>query len=343
MHKHVVLEKGKKWIVPNEKTAPFIQMMYQEYASGESTMEFLRAKAKKAGITSSKGQITKILENPFYYGEMKYKEKLYPHRYETLCSKELWDKVQKMKARYKKKSFKFAEKPILFRGLIRCAEASCGCAISFDQRKKHYKQTNRTATYVYGRCTNYHKVHKKNIWIKEDDLVNQIAKILKKLIISKDKLSKIIKILKRNHENKQFFHKQALSSLKREYAMIQAKIETMYDDRLEGRISGEDYDRRLKDYKQKQEEITERLKTHTLADKSYYEQASKFLRFACRAHDILRGPEVDKKRELLKYALQDLRLNGKKLEVQLKKPLKLLQACTSCSSILPELFKRKNF
>lgn len=39
-----------------------------------------------------------ILENPFYYGEMKTKRGLMPHVYKPLVSKELWDMCQEQKA-----------------------------------------------------------------------------------------------------------------------------------------------------------------------------------------------------------------------------------------------------
>ena len=39
-----------------------------------------------------------IMENPFYYGEMRTKRGLMPHVYSTLVSKELWDMCQEQKA-----------------------------------------------------------------------------------------------------------------------------------------------------------------------------------------------------------------------------------------------------
>jgi len=72
---------------------------------------------------------------------MQVKGKLYPHRYPTLISKNTFEKVQDVKNGYKKKKFKYAGKPYIYRGLIRCAQ--CGLAITPEKHKGH----------VYYHCT----------------------------------------------------------------------------------------------------------------------------------------------------------------------------------------------
>ncbi|WP_075882640.1 recombinase family protein [Candidatus Protochlamydia sp. W-9] len=71
-------------------------------------------------------QIDFILNNPFYYGEMRVKGQLYPHNYLPLISQSLFDQVQAVKAGHDKAPVHYAGKPLLFRGLITCDE--CGCS-----------------------------------------------------------------------------------------------------------------------------------------------------------------------------------------------------------------------
>jgi DNA invertase Pin-like site-specific DNA recombinase len=246
-YKNIELEDGKKWIVSDPQKKDLIIRMFELYANDGYSMEMLRAMTKKDkliyGINSknglSKGHIDQILKNPFYYGEMDAKGKLTSHRYETLISKELFDSVQEIKKNHHKKSFKFAGKELLFRSLITCEE--CGCAISFDKKVKHYKKTNRTATYIYGRCTNYFKKHKKTIWVKEEELIKQISKLLKGMTIPEKTLEYLKIEMNKSHEDKKAFHENAMANLRTEQAKMQRRLELMYEDRLEGRITPEIY------------------------------------------------------------------------------------------------------
>ena len=54
-----------------------------------------------------------ILENPFYYGEMRTKRGIMPHVYKPIVSKELWDLCQKQKAIRAGQYLKTSEKNLL--------------------------------------------------------------------------------------------------------------------------------------------------------------------------------------------------------------------------------------
>ena len=81
----------------------------------------LRNKTRKAGFLSA-SQIQHILMNPFYYGEMRIKGKLYPHNYPPLIRKELFDQCEEVRlGSSRATAIRYSEKPFVFRGLIKCA------------------------------------------------------------------------------------------------------------------------------------------------------------------------------------------------------------------------------
>ena len=120
------------------------------YANDNSSMRAIRDKMKELGLKGtgrnhnplSTGMICHTLKNPFYYGMMRIKGELYPHKYQPLISKALFDKVQQIRNGHHKKSFKYAGKPFIFRGMIKCAD--CGCTITPETTKGH----------IYYHCTN---------------------------------------------------------------------------------------------------------------------------------------------------------------------------------------------
>jgi DNA invertase Pin-like site-specific DNA recombinase len=122
-YKNITREDGKKDIVIDGFDSKIVQKMYEWYSTGAYSLLLVRGKLKKDyNLDLSKGYVDAILKNPFYYGEMRFKGKLYPHGYEPTITKELFDKVQQVKAGFNKKHFKYAGLPYVYRGLIRCAD-----------------------------------------------------------------------------------------------------------------------------------------------------------------------------------------------------------------------------
>ena len=71
------------------------------------------------------------------------------------------------------------------------------------------------------------------------------------------------------------------------------------------------YDKKLKEYKSKQFDITQQVQEHSKADENHYLTASRLLDVCKRAKEIFNRSEPNEKRELLNFILQNSRLNGK--------------------------------
>lgn len=121
-------------IVVDDYGSHIIIKAFELYATQAYSIQLLCEKFKKEyGTTWAKSYLAQILSNPFYYGEMLIKGKTYPHRYPPLISKELYMSVQQIKDDFNKKPFKYAGKPYIYRGLIRCAD--CGLSITPEKHK----------------------------------------------------------------------------------------------------------------------------------------------------------------------------------------------------------------
>jgi site-specific DNA recombinase len=98
----------------------------------------------------------------------------------------------------------------------------------------------------------------------------------------------------------------------------------MYDDKLDGFIDSETYCLKLKEYKDKQYEILEHMQRHTVADEKFHITASTVMNLAQRARSIFESSEVGKKRQILDLVFQNLKLEGKKLALELREPFSML-------------------
>lgn len=332
-YKNVDLDEDIKWIEPDPARANLVIKLFEWYSTGQYSMELLRRKAKEEGLTNntklgnslSKGEIDHILKNPFYYGEMRYKGKLYPHKYKPLIKKELFDRVQQVKQNWHKKPFQYAAKPYLFRGLLTCAD--CGCTITFETSKG----------IVYGHCTNGKKKHqpKEVLWPKEWEIEEQVTKLLKSLSVPEKVLPELVQQLKNDHKSKNEYHEQTMSQLKADYDKLESRIVKMWDYFLDGSITQEMYDKKLAEYKKLQGDILLLMEQHSNADESYYVEAAKLLELAHRAYEIYESSKLEEKRELLHYLLQNSKLEGKNLVPSLQMPFDAILTANKTENWLP--------
>ena len=310
-------EVGNKAIVPDPERAHYIPKVFEMYASGNHSMKIIAKEMKKLGLTNntplrkpvSTSQIEQILKNPFYYGQMRVKEKLYQHHYEPLVSLYLFNKAQEVAKSWNKKPFHYASKPAIFRGIIKCAE--CGCMISPEIKK---------GKYVYYSCSNYHNIHKKRIYVKEEELLKPIYKVLKSIKVPDDILKWLTQELKKIHENKNRFHQENFKKLQKDYNLLEERISKMYDDKLDGFIPKEQYQKKLREYKEKQRDILIQMEEHNKADENFYITASQVLDLSNRALEIFESSEVKEKRALINLLLQNSLLSERKLLFSLRSP-----------------------
>lgn len=139
-------EPRLRTIVIDETKAPFVRRMFEDFATGEFSVQALRDRIIDWGLLSNYGQrptlskLYKTLANPFYVGLFRYKGELHEGTHEHLISQELFDEVQTILRQRSVPKSRRAE-PFSFLGEIHCGE--CGCAITAERQK----------SYTYYRCT----------------------------------------------------------------------------------------------------------------------------------------------------------------------------------------------
>lgn len=314
-YKNITLDNGKKDIVPDPNKDFLIVKMFELYASGNFSMLKLTKEMKRLGLTSSVGkaivtsQVEHILKNPFYYGEMFYKEKLFQHRYAPLISRYLFNQAQEVMASFSKKPFKRSEKPYIFRGLISCPD--CGCLFSPELKK---------GKYIYYHCTNYHRNCTNRAWVKESRIAEQVEGILKQFQLTDEQAEFLKERLRLSHENEQSYYQQNLKRIQGRLDAISRRLRLMYEDRLDGRISTDEYDGFVKELGAERQRLLIELEEHAKGDDSFYQTASKLLDLASRAYELFKSSEVSEKTSIVSFVLQNLRLQGENLLYEAKTP-----------------------
>lgn len=304
-------------IILDPKSSHLVQRIFELYSSGSYSIQLLSVQISKEGLRGTLGKplvpgmVYNILNNPFYYGEMLSAGKIYPHRYMPLISKELFDICQRRMKGWNKKQFQYAAKTFIFRGLLRCAK--CGCSMSPEIKK---------GKYVYYSCTTARKtICNKKIFVREEALLEPIYEVLKAYEgLPQETIDEIIDIMSTSNEHEIEFNAEAIKTLRSEYDAIQVKQNRLTDLLLEGTITTETYEVKLKQFKERQRDINQQIENHTSADENYHITAKNVLRLAKNAFALFKSSEPLEKRAMLNMLLQNSVVNGKNLEFSLRSP-----------------------
>lgn len=315
-------------IILDPERAPLVKKMFEMYATGCYSIKSLQQFAKEMNLCSIRSKnhkplgretIWNTLKNPFYYGEMKIRGEIMPHKYEPIISKALFEQVQEIL------SGKNTIMPIreyggisfAFRKLIKCAE--CGGTISSEQ---HFKKSGRKYTYL--RCT-----HPKGCC--HQGLVSELQ-LLKQLddeVFSKIRLNaNIINLLKKCVQKKMMEDSEANAVMKRqitnELNQLEAREQRVKDCFFNGDITRDEWNEEKANIASKREELQHTAEKYADISRDIQYTVNEVLDIAACASEIMKKATPEQQNNLLGLILKDCYLDGQKLVYTLNKPFDML-------------------
>ncbi len=313
-YKNVTLASGRRGIEVDPQNAPYVVKMFELYASGLHSFQTVANEMDKVGVKNAHGRkilpsrIEETLKNPFYYGVMRIKGEMHPHKYPPLISEELFYKAKRVMSGHNKAPVQYAGKPILLRGLITCQH--CGCTVSGDIKKEKY---------VYYSCGNSKKICKK-VWVNEDKLLEVLLGHFDRIKLTDDQIQKVVTYMKQAYAHEQAFFKNSQETLRKEFDHIQNRLSKLIDMHLDGSIDQESYRAKMDEYKKRQREITSEMQAHVSGDETCLITVETVLGLAKQAREIFESSNFDERRQLLNFVYSNLKLNDGKLLVELREP-----------------------
>jgi site-specific DNA recombinase len=314
-YRNVTLSDGHRGIEPDPERAQLIAKLFDLYATGDHSLKEVARMVRQAGLRyRSSGDVVptpsvhKMLRNRMYTGEFVWNGRLYRGKYQPLISRDLYERVQNVlddrgARRPKKRRHKFA-----FSGLLRCGH--CGCSMTGEIHKGRY---------VYYRCTGY-KGRCPEKYAREEAIADQFATALEGLRLGDEVTEFIVKALRESHQEEKRFHEEALTRLSAEHAQLQNRLDQMYVDKLDGKISESFYERKAFEWRAEQDRIAEAIQRHRSADRSYADSGVRLLRLASGAHTEFVSQGSDGKRALLQLVVSNSSWKEGRLAVELNQP-----------------------
>jgi DNA invertase Pin-like site-specific DNA recombinase len=171
-------------ILADPKRAPVVKQMFEKIAyenwSGKKIYRWLKDDIKFTSVNEKPLTLSNvyiILKNTLYYGMFQYPKKSgnwYTGKHEPLITKELYNRVQEQLKRSEIVN-PWGSKEFAFTKLIVCG--FCGATITADEKFKKLKNGGANRHVYYG-CSKRWKDDCKCGFIKEEELIEQLAGIL---------------------------------------------------------------------------------------------------------------------------------------------------------------------
>ena len=323
--------KLTKLVYVDENKAVFIKKAFETYATGQYTLKELREIINKLGLLGVKSKLLSVsnyqylLQNPFYYGLIRYNGEYFEGRHEPIITKKLFDDVQ-LVMKQKSKPQKVDEmKFFLYRGIFHCAE--CGFTITADRKIKPSGKE-----YVYYYCTRKNAKHQclQNIFTREEKISEQINNILQKVSLPDDWVNKMLIELENEKNDKTQSSNFFAQKTSKEILVIEEKLEKLMAAYLENILNLEEYREVKNKLVNNKQTLKDKLTAFEQKSNNRFELPAKFINSLKQKEIIALQENPEQGRDFLKKIGSNFLLRGQELAIDFKNPFKIIAEAKYC-------------
>ena len=226
-----------KTIVPDKDRVEFVRKTFELYASGNYSLAELRRVMNGAGLIGGRqrgalsvSNYQYVLQNPVYYGLMRFRGELYEGKHKPLITKALFDQCQEMFKRKSKPQPKKGRtmKPFVYRGIFRCEH--CGCFITTETQKGHN----------YLRCTK-RKNPCPSRYMREEEADRQVRELLKGVSLPPALAADALDNIKKEKSKAAQAGEEAAQNLRDKLVILTDQLGKLLDMVLQGALTRPEY------------------------------------------------------------------------------------------------------
>lgn len=308
----------KQPIFRDEERFDLIKKLWDLLIEKGYSVEKISKIANDMGLRTEKGKpfsrskFYTLFKNPFYYGCFTWNDEIYQGRHELMITKEQFDLAQAIIAGKNKP--KGQERDFAYRGVMRCGE--CGAMITAEYKIKKQKNGNEHK-YIYYRCTKRVNPDCTQKTLREDNLEEQIVNVLDKINIPKEFHEWAMKYLKEEHEKEQEDRGSILKSQQKALDDCVKKLDVIFDMRLNGEISPQEYSKKKENLVNEQLRLEELLADTNNRVRSWLTTADKLFSFAETAKQRFENGDMQTKKDILSCLGSNLTLKDRILSINL--------------------------
>ncbi len=310
---------NKRVIEPDPDTAPIVARLFERYGTGQYSLKDVTCWAKDEGLVFRKskvqvpkGTVHQMLRNRIYTGDFSWDGTNYRGSHTALVSHELWSRVQAVLDGRSARSGRRVKHDFVFSRMLSCGH--CGCMLVGEIKK---------ARYVYYHCTGNRGPCTKP-YVREEDVADAFGKVLETIRVDSEVLSWLTRALQSSFSDVAEYHSATTARLRTNHDRLQSRLEAMYVDKLDGKITEGFYEAKVLEWRAEQDQIERQLAAHKAADRNYLDQGVQLLELAAKAPFLYERQAAPQKRRLLDFLCSNSRWTEDGLQVELRKPFDVI-------------------
>jgi site-specific DNA recombinase len=121
--------------------------------------------------------------------------------------------------------------------------------------------------------------------------------------------------------------------LQSEYTRLQNRIDAMYDDKLDGRIDSDFFDRRASECRHAQDQILVDIEEHHSANVNYLDEGVALLELAARAGQLFECQSPSDQRLLLNHVVSNCSWKDGNLTADYRQPFDIVYAASVTANV----------
>lgn len=302
-------EKGHKIHKIDTDVAPLIRKMFELYATGNYSVVSLEDEMYKLGLRSTNGnrilqsRIYELLQNPFYYGKMKWNNVVYDAKHEALITRDLFEKVQDTLKRRGKTTLS-TQHNYLFKGKVFCE--GCGGTLAWEKQKG----------IIYGHCNNHLKSRSclKKTYIRQEEAEEQISAVFEAIAPKSEAVLKWIEeIIKEENNGQVKLRETEIQRLNGLLGGVRKQKDKYFEAKINREVDLDFCEKRINECKA--EEVTLEAALENVVSKSdeYQELSLIIHELAFNAKEIYQKATTDEKRLLFSQLFTNFTQNVYKI------------------------------
>jgi site-specific DNA recombinase len=319
-YNNIVGPLGKKIIAPDPDTAALVSRVFEWFETGDYSLKAVTMKAREAGLRYRRSQLPVgvssvhfMLRNRIYAGAFEWAGRLYQGTHEPLVSRETWENVQEVLDGRSVSNVRAEPLKFALTGLITCGH--CGCALVAQMQRGRY---------IYYHCSGF-KQKCPERYVREETLVQAFSDQLARLRMDDEVFSLVERAIRESHSDRSKERIETITRLRADSDRLQHRIDKLYVDHLDGRITADMHDRMAATWREERERCQRQIDVLHNAEDAFVDDGIALLDLARKAHKTFNLQSQNSKNAALNLLVLNSTWASETLSVTFREPFGMLE------------------
>lgn len=318
-YSNVLGANGKRIIAIDPELGPKVTKLFEWFETGRYSIRELTQKARVAGMRYRKSgkplggsTINSILRNRLYTGSFEWLGKLYEGSHTPLTTYATWTNVQDILDGRSISNIHGNRHAFAFTGLITCGH--CGCAVTAEIKK---------GKYIYYHCSRF-KARCPEPYVRQEILDEKFAAVLRQLHVDDDIFALVRRALRETATAEQRERDERIAALRSEADRLLQRLDALYIDKLDGRITAEFHDRVSRQWRDERDRTLRDMESLNVAEDDLIDDGIALMDIARNAHQGFPRQPLAIKQRALNLVLSNATYANGELTVEFRQPFEYL-------------------